>query len=266
MSLPEGGVGRALAASACLLMLLCAISACEPSSGITFSERLPVKGGEVPVHGICYPVFSDSYRMLARDSLSDEEPAVVGVWQGHSIEMVRGQKADYYHVLGTWLVSIQEKSSEPAPAGEEQPEHPAEGLQGNESSVPAYLPDPNEGRVITGLAEMQALERGELLSRFGSAPAARSNQSQIWAYYNGAWTEAPAAVRQHQQMNLVAKSGLVQPIWLFDSAGSPEWSYWGEIGPGFIPFTFSAESKGWHAVRVWGGSTGFSNVLAIYVW
>jgi len=115
-----------------------------------------------------------------------------------------------------------------------------------------------------GWRRCEVLERGELLSRFGSAPAGRSNQ--IWAYYNGTWTEAPAAVRQHQQMNLVAKSSLVQPVWLFDSAGSPEWSYWGEIGPGFIPFTFSAESKGWHAVRVWGGSTGFSNVLAIYVW
>lgn len=295
MSLQEGGTRKAAALSVCLLLLLCAVPGGASSSGISFSERPPVRVSEISVHGISYPLFSDNYKMFTWDSLMDEEPVVVGEWQGNSVEMIRGQKADYYHVLGTWLVAIDSragKSGSTSAQGEDEakevgqeheqvqeeeesqqpPEHPALALEENESStsVPSYHPKPNEGNVNTSLLDRRVLERRELVASLGSAPAAaqnsRLNELSFWAFYNGAWTQGPTAVRQYQQMNLVAKNSLSQPIWGFDSGSDPSWTYWGEIGPGFVPSTFYADSKGWHKVRIWGESTGFSNSLAVYVW
>lgn len=36
----------------------------------------------------------------------DGIPKAAGMWRGLGVEVIHGLKADYYHVLGTWLVKI----------------------------------------------------------------------------------------------------------------------------------------------------------------
>jgi len=72
-----------------------------------FSERLPYKGREIYSHGLSYALFTDNYKLFISDKLIDNTPRKVGELRGLCIEMVRGLKADYYHVLGTWLIKIQ---------------------------------------------------------------------------------------------------------------------------------------------------------------
>jgi hypothetical protein len=54
----------------------------------------------------------------------------------------------------------------------------------------------------------------------------------MWAFYNGAWTQAPTAVRQNQQMNLVGRNSLLQPLWGFDSGSNPTGIYAGRADHG----------------------------------
>ncbi|MDM7933985.1 MAG: hypothetical protein QUS08_01175 [Methanothrix sp.] len=70
-----------------------------------FSERLSYRGG-ISVPGTSIVEFSDGYRMLVSDRLRDEEPRVSGRLNGMVVEVVEGLDANYYHVLGTWLVRI----------------------------------------------------------------------------------------------------------------------------------------------------------------
>lgn len=293
------GLGLSAAKTGCVAALLVLLSllfssdlagASPAGSGddgsISFSERLPVRGSEISVHGISYPLFSDNYKICVWDSLPEDEPATVGAWRGYPVEKIAGFKYDYYHVLNTWLVSIQTNTSESS-SSSDQSQNPPDAIEAGQS-YPAYIPSANAGMVVASLISNQIIESSDLLARFGSLPAAApnatfsaaANQSEagglsaaeqeaapieLWAFYNGAWTQAPTAVRQNQQMNLMGRNSLVQPLWGFDSGSNPNWTYWGEIGPGFIPSTFFADSKGWHTVRIWGGSSGLSNSLAVYV-
>lgn len=72
-----------------------------------FRERLPYQGSEISVHGLDYALFNDNYKLFIWDKLTDKNPEKVGEWRGLDIEVVSGLKADYYHVLGTWLIKIQ---------------------------------------------------------------------------------------------------------------------------------------------------------------
>jgi len=72
-----------------------------------FSERLPYRGREIYSHDLGYALFTDNYRLFISDKLIEKEPRNVGELQGLCVEVVRGLKADYYHVLGTWLIKIQ---------------------------------------------------------------------------------------------------------------------------------------------------------------
>lgn len=72
-----------------------------------FSERLPYRGSEISLPGLGFAIFSDNYKLFISDKIIDNNPRKVGEVRGLSIEMIPGLKANYYHVLGTWLVKIQ---------------------------------------------------------------------------------------------------------------------------------------------------------------
>jgi hypothetical protein len=72
-----------------------------------FSERLPYRGREISSPGLGFARFTDNYKLFISDKILDKRPRKVGEMRGLAIEMVRGLKANYYHVLGTWLIKIQ---------------------------------------------------------------------------------------------------------------------------------------------------------------
>lgn len=72
-----------------------------------FSERLPYRGSEISLPGLGFALFSDNYKLSTSDKILDNNPRRVGEVRGEVIEMIPGLKANYYHVLGTWLVKIQ---------------------------------------------------------------------------------------------------------------------------------------------------------------
>jgi hypothetical protein len=72
-----------------------------------FSERLPYRGREISSPFLGFALFNDNYILSISDKILDKKPRKVGEMRGLSIEMVRGLKANYYHVLGTWLIKIQ---------------------------------------------------------------------------------------------------------------------------------------------------------------
>jgi hypothetical protein len=71
-----------------------------------FSERLPYRGREISSPGLGFAQFTDNYKLSISDKILDKEPRKVGKMRGLAIEMVRGLEANYYHVLGTWLIKI----------------------------------------------------------------------------------------------------------------------------------------------------------------
>jgi hypothetical protein len=77
-----------------------------------FFERIPYRGEEIPSHGLSYALFTDNYKLFISDKLIDKRPRKVGEMRGLCIEMIQGLKADYYHVLGTWLIKIRAHKNE----------------------------------------------------------------------------------------------------------------------------------------------------------
>ncbi|TFH49095.1 MAG: hypothetical protein E4G89_05310 [Methanothrix sp.] len=77
-----------------------------------FFERIPYRGEEFPSHGLSYALFTDNYKLFISDKLIDKRPRKVGEMRGLCIEMIQGLKADYYHVLGTWLIKIKAHKNE----------------------------------------------------------------------------------------------------------------------------------------------------------
>lgn len=173
-------------------------------------------------------------------------------------------------------------------------DHPAQVPQ---AEIPAFKPSANTGNVVATFGEKQVLESQDIVASFGSEPQSESNvasdQAQyanglssnqyysyspqllsppkpsgirMWALYNGIWTTGPSAVMQFQEMNLIVKNDKWQYLWGYDSNSLPQWTFWGYMGPGFIPSTFYADTKGWHMCAIWGSVSGFSNTLPIYVW
>lgn len=77
-----------------------------------FFERIPYRGEEFPSHGLSYALFTDNYKLFISDKLIDKRPRKVGEMRGLCIEMIQGLEADYYHVLGTWLIKIEAHKNE----------------------------------------------------------------------------------------------------------------------------------------------------------
>lgn len=71
-----------------------------------FFERLPYQGEEIISRAFSYATFTDGYKLFISDVLIESRPKRVGDIHGLTIERIKGLKADYYHVLGTWLVKI----------------------------------------------------------------------------------------------------------------------------------------------------------------
>lgn len=170
-------------------------------------------------------------------------------------------------------------------------DHPA---QVPPAEVPAYKPSANTGNVVATFGEKQVLESQDIVVSFGSEPQSEPNGEseyengpssnpyyasqqlllsppkprgiRMWALYNGIWTMGPSAVLQFQEMNLLVKNDKWQYLWGYDSNSFPQWTFWGYMGPGFIPSTFYADTKGWHMCTIWGSASGFSNTLPIFVW
>lgn len=71
-----------------------------------FKERLPYRDRGIPIPGTSRIAYSDDYKLLLSDLFACSAPVVAGFWRGISVEVIHGLKADYYHVLGTWLVKI----------------------------------------------------------------------------------------------------------------------------------------------------------------
>jgi hypothetical protein len=72
-----------------------------------FNERLPYRGRVISSPSLGFALFTDNYILSISDKILDKKPRKVGEMRGLAIEMVRGLKANYYHVLGTWLIKIQ---------------------------------------------------------------------------------------------------------------------------------------------------------------
>jgi hypothetical protein len=160
-------------------------------------------------------------------------------------------------------------------------DHPAQAPQ---AEIPAFKPSANTGNVVVTPGEKQVLASQDIMASFGSEPQSESNEAsdqsgyanvlsppkpsgiKIWALYNGMWTMGPSGVSQFQQMNLIVKNNRWQNLWGYDSNSFPQWTFWGYMGPGFIPSTFYADTKGWHMCAIWGSVSGFSNTLPIFVW
>lgn len=173
-------------------------------------------------------------------------------------------------------------------------DHP---VQGPQDEIPAFKPSANMGNVVATYGQKQVLASQEIMASLGSEPQSESNgesdqsgyangQSsnaysnywlsppvppkpsgiRIWALYNGIWTMGPSAVLQFQGMNMLVKNNQWQSLWGYDSNSLPQWTFWGYMGPGFIPSTFYADTKGWHKCAIWGSVSGFSNTLWIFVW
>lgn len=173
----------------------------------------------------------------------------------------------------------------------EGPDHPAQVPQ---AEIPAFKPSANTGNVVATFGEKQVLESQDVMASFGSEPQFESNGAseyanglssnpyysyspqllsppkpsgiRMWALYNGIWTMGPSAVLQFQEINLIVKNDKWQYLWGYDSNSLPHWTFWGYMGPGFIPSTFYADTKGWHMCAIWGSVSGFSNTLPIFVW
>jgi len=87
---------------------ICVEDSENPADMMTgFSERLPYRGREVSSPGLGFAQFTDNYKLFISDKILDKKPRKVGEMRGLAIEMVHGLKANYYHVLGTWLIKIQ---------------------------------------------------------------------------------------------------------------------------------------------------------------
>jgi len=91
---------------------------------------------------------------------------------------------------------------------------------------------------------------------------------QLWARYNGAWTAGPASVFLHGWTNMLVKNDQRQRIWSWEKypGGAQRWSYWGLRMPGYFSGQFIGDTRGWHYLAMWGGRSGWSNVVPVFVW
>jgi hypothetical protein len=70
-----------------------------------FEMRLP-RGGGISVPGVSCIEFSDCYQLLVSDLIIDSVPKRISVWREPKVEVIHGVKANYYHILDSWLVKI----------------------------------------------------------------------------------------------------------------------------------------------------------------
>ena len=77
-----------------------------------FKEQIPYRGGISIPRTSCIE-FTDGYKMLVTDYVIGGIPQVAGIWRGLIVEVIHGVKANYYHVLDTWYVKIDDTRANP---------------------------------------------------------------------------------------------------------------------------------------------------------
>jgi len=89
-----------------------------------------------------------------------------------------------------------------------------------------------------------------------------------WIYYNGMWSYGPAAMYYGQRTNTIIYNDRPQYIWSYEvyPRGYVSWHYWGYWYPGYHHAWFGGDAKGWHQIAIYGGHSGWSNLIWVYVW
>jgi hypothetical protein len=146
---------------------------------------------------------------------------------------------------------------------------------------PGSAPSASTGQVASSLGEGQAVSEDQVAAIGGSLQGSGSASGQKsmayasymgglqqWALYNGQWTNGPSAVNYYGRMNVVVDNDQGQYIWSYEwyPNSAEQWKSWGYWWPGYHNTWFLGDMRGWHAIAVWGSSSGWSNVLWIYVW
>lgn len=148
------------------------------------------------------------------------------------------------------------------PSGEPTATMPAAGLQ------PTYTPSASSGGAELDLSEGETLTRSQASSIGGSVALATMPGLQALILYNGARSMDASAFSLGQRTNLLVDNDQMQWLWSYESFpdGRYEWTSIGYMYPGYFSGWYEANDPGWHQLAVYGESSGWSNVLWIYVW
>jgi len=192
-----------------------------------FFERLPYRSEEIPSHGLCYALFTDNYKLFSSDKLIDKRPRKVGEMRGLCIEMIQGLKADYYHVLGTWLIKIKahEKENECSRSDDRCDDESSgcrkEGLrdefiQTNDIILSSMQKAVDNGTKVTNGMVRDMVALPPLASFLGENDAAKigfldANGNGIYDYKDDLYLNVPAGVSKGiVTVNNVRLSGPIQ--------------------------------------------------------
>jgi hypothetical protein len=147
-------------------------------------------------------------------------------------------------------------------SGEPTDTMPAVGLQ------PSYTPPASSGEAETDLSQGEILTYSRASTIGGSSALATMPGLQALILYNGAWSMDASAFRLGQRTNLLVKNDQQQWLWSYERYpdGRYEWISIGYVYEGYINGWYEAVEPGWHQLAVYGESSGWSNVLWIYVW
>ncbi len=155
-------------------------------------------------------------------------------------------------------------------------EHPTGGPTIGE--VPQYTPSASTGKVAENIGQGQSLSKEQATQLGGEPTSAAGGDQKLmaylvtgleqWALYNGQWTKDYSAVSYYGRMNLLVYNDQNQYVWSYERYpdGREDWRNWGYLWSGYYNRVFLGDAPGWHQVAVWGGQSGWSNVLWIYVW
>jgi hypothetical protein len=148
--------------------------------------------------------------LFLSDKLTDNEPREVGELRGLGIEKVRGLKADYYHVLDTWLVKIQphEMVADSSHPGDESSDHMGDAhrfqfIRTNDIRLNS-MGDLNAGTKVTNfdVDQNSLVARPALASFLGSATDTTNmgyfdvNGNGIYDYEDDVYLNFPAGVSE----------------------------------------------------------------------
>ena len=192
-----------------------------------FFERIPYRGEEFPSHGLSYALFTDNYKLFISDKLIDKRPRKVGEMRGLCIEMIQGLKADYYHVLGTWLIKIKaHKNEDECSRRDDKCDDESsccrkevlgdEFIQTNDIILSSMLETVENGTKVTNGMDKDMVALPPLASFLGESDAAKvgffdANGNGIYDYEDDVYLNVPAGVSKGiVTVNNVRLSGPIQ--------------------------------------------------------
>jgi hypothetical protein len=151
------------------------------------------------------------------------------------------------------------------PSGEPTATMPAGGPE------PSYTPSASSGEAEFDLSQGETLTRSRASSIGGSTALATMPGMpglQTLILYNGAWSMDASAFLLGQRTYLLVNNDQTQWLWSYERYpdGRGEWISIGYMYPGYFSGWYEAVEPGWHQLAVYGETTGWSNLLWIYVW